>query len=525
MNGVLGRLDRIPRALRLLLGIASSLALLAYSGIVSISEFKYIIILLLVAISLAVVAVTEPRRKAVVDASERPAVALRIKALDESAPEALARILKDRAARTGLEYIVTSLISPEGSDSLLLIIGPRDSQVLVESEIIASLASALKNFRVEVINGPPPRISSLVEAMRPRRGSLPIVMAGSAMREAASRPHGRAVYIGRRIDSPVDVPIAIDVNDVLGHVGIFGSTGTGKSTTAATLACRLYRELDWSVVVLDWAGEYARLLSPCRPRVLDPVRDGVGVWPTSGDDGEGLVEVLSSALDLSGPQAYLLDKVVSSRVPESARELLEAIEALPEESKWDREVKRGLLRKIGILANRYPGLFAKSAEPLSTEGLVVVESSSIRTSFARRAFELLLLASEYYWRVENSLPPAIYIVDEAHNVFSGEQGFLARLMAESRKYGMSIVVITQSPSSVEPLVLNTSTKIVHALRAASDKNFIADTLGLRPSLRDRISKLRAGEALLYAPSLGEPVIVKIEFPQPATDKLDQGLIF
>lgn len=510
--------------MRLLLGIAFSLILLAYSGIININEIKYILILLLAVVSLAVVAAA-PRRKAVVSASERPAIALRIKALDNSAPETLARILEDRAARTGLEYIMTSLISPEGSDSLLLILGPRDSQVLVESEIIASLASALKSFRVEAISSPSLRISSLIDAMRPQKGSLPIVIVGSAMREAPRRPRSRAVYIGRRIDSPVDVPVAIDASDILGHVGIFGSTGTGKSTTAAILACRLYRELDWRVVVLDWAGEYTRLLSSCRPRVLDPTRDGVGVWPVSGDDSEGLVEVLSSALDLSGPQAYLLDKVVSSRAPESVKELLEAIEALPEESKWDREVKRGLLRKIGILANRYPGLFAKSLEPLSMDGLVVVESSSIRTSFARRAFELLLLASEYYWRVRSNLPPAIYIVDEAHNVFSGEQGFLARLMAESRKYGMSMVVITQSPSSVESLVLNTSTKIVHALRAASDKNFIADTLGLRPSLRDRVSRLGVGEALLYAPSLGEPVIVKIEFPQPATDKLGQGLVF
>ncbi|MEB3816854.1 MAG: hypothetical protein LRS46_02805, partial [Desulfurococcales archaeon] len=238
-----------------------------------------------------------------------------------------------------------------------------------------------------------------------------------------------------------------------------------------------------------------------------------------------LLEVLTLALDLSGPQAYILQKVMSKYKPESISELLDYIESLAEESKWDREVKRGLLRKIGILAEKYPVVFSKSKVPLigETSDIIVVDASALKLTIARKAFSLLVLASEYYWRVRGKVRVrGLYVVDEAHNLMSGDSSLVEKLTAESRKYGMSLLLITQSPYASEPILLNTSTKIVHALRSSRDKIVIGDSLGLGRDEIEALGRLGVGEALVYAPSIKKPLFVKVELVEPLAESLNNS---
>jgi DNA helicase HerA-like ATPase len=459
----------------------------------------------------------------------RPTIALRIRALDGRAVGHLSSILKERAARTGLDYVVASLISDDGSDAILVIAGRRESEVRIESEILASLAATLRSFRVEPIEGEAGRQASmLLRLFRPRRREEPLVMLNAIGRAGFDASQAdRGLYLGDSILTPTPTPVILRHRDIEGHAVILGSTGTGKSTTAAVIACRAWKSLGVKVIVLDWTGEYLDLLRGCKPRYIDPLSEGVGVWPT-GSEGfnDDLLEVISTALDLTGPQAYMLQKVLGNARPKSIREIIENIEALPEESKWDKEVKRGLIRRIGILAERYPGIFTNSSKSLRLEdGIVIIDSSKIKITQARRAFTLLLLAADYIARREGEASERVlYIIDEAHNLIGGEFNFLAKLMAESRKYGMSFVLVTQSPLSIESILVNTSTKIIHALRGAREKSLVADALGLNRVQAETLGRLQPGEALVYAPSLGEPIFTRIRPVKPIAEGFHDFLV-
>ncbi len=91
-------------------------------------------------------------------------------------------------------------------------------------------------------------------------------------------------------------------------------------------------------------------------------------------------------------------------------------------------------------------------------------------------------------------------------------------MAESRKYRLHIAIATQSPSSIpNGVLLNSNTKVVHALRSPRDKEVISQTMNLHYGLLEELDKLRTGEALVQSPSTPRPALVRVELRPPRHD--------
>lgn len=126
------------------------------------------------------------------------------------------------------------------------------------------------------------------------------------------------------------------------HVLITGTTGSGKSHTAALITKRASEKLGLKVVVLDWHGEYTSLLQDYE--YIDPYDNPVALFTGDPDD----ISVLSSILDLTPPQEYLLEKILrrNTNVVKSINFLLDYIESYPEESNWMRETKLSLHRRL-----------------------------------------------------------------------------------------------------------------------------------------------------------------------------------
>lgn len=455
-------------------------------------------------------------------------VVFRVKALDSEAPEYLAKLIKERISKTGLEYALLSVFGDGGSDSLLIIRGARPEEVVIEGEVVQALASTLGKFRVEKLNVERVScINEIISISRPKRSGRAIVLLDGDRGSQVNGPRAGGILIGSSVGTPTPRPVYLTAQDLEGHAAIFGATGSGKSTTADSLACRIYRQGFARVIVLDWTGEHSQRLRKCGARIINPVSDGIGIWVVGSTSIDTVLEVLSLALGLTPPQEYLLMKALESGIPASLSELASRIEEMPEDARWDREVKRGLLRRIGILASRYSSIFKMDADAdhriegiggfrSGSEGLMVVDLSEIEVSQARKAAALLFLAREYELKRRGSRDWTIYIVEEAHNVFERDDSSFANLLlAEARKYGMSLVVVTQSPSRMSNnVILNTNIKIIHSIRSKSDKELVSDSLGLSPNTVNLLDKLNKGEALVYAPSLGEPVFVKVELPEP-----------
>ncbi|MCE4602247.1 MAG: ATP-binding protein, partial [Desulfurococcales archaeon] len=431
--------------------------------------------------------------------------------------EKLVEIIRERASSSSVRYSILTVMEGSYTRSMVILSSFNEHKLVIESEVFKTLAASLaERVRLREISSPgvEARLAEVVAGISLRQGGGVLAYPSTGRPEL---PGSGDVYLGELIDSTVPRRLYLSLNDVRGHIGVFGSTGSGKSTTLSVLASRLSTS-GMSIVVMDWTGEYEALLGRIGAsyRVMDPVKGEAPVNPlllAKSGEIDVVVDILSRSLGLSQPQEYLLQRVLESSRPDSIDELLTMVDGHPEEAKWDREVKRGLARKLGVMARSSGGsAFRGNSGPSIVPGISIIRCDRIRNASLRTVYILVYLAYLY------TIPPrreVVVVIDEAHNVFgSGWGGFPDQLIAESRKYGIYLILATQSPSEASnSVILNTNTKIVHALKSARDKQLVAATLSLGDD-SNRLDKLRPGEALVSAPSLSTPVFVKVDPREP-----------
>ncbi|MEB3765094.1 MAG: ATP-binding protein [Desulfurococcales archaeon] len=390
-----------------------------------------------------------------------------------------------------------------GSKTTYLIINGQDQDI--ESEIIESaIISFLEGVSIRPVK--PPSFGGLISSSSNKIGQ-----------------DKDQVFIGYRLDTPRLEPVYLYYRDFEGHIGIFGSTGSGKSTTLRVLASRLLDQYKAGVLVFDWTGEH-RVLASRGFKIVDV---STGELPAdilscnSEDRKDYAFEVLTRALDLTEPQAYLLSRVLSNA--RNLRELYDMVLELPEDSRWDREVKRALQRKLGMLVlNEGRRIFRDCPGDLARGNVsgIVLDLSNIMSLHVRRLYVVMMLSilfTEAYRRYSSqgeNHPLMFVFIDEVQNI-SMASDILAVILSEARKYGVHIIYATQSPSIMDSrLLLNTNTKIVHSLKSNKDKKLILETMGMDVDWFSRLDKLPTGTAILQSISQPQPILVEIHADAP-----------
>jgi hypothetical protein len=159
----------------------------------------------------------------------------------------------------------------------------------------------------------------------------------------------------------------------------------------------------------------------------------------------------------------------------------------------------------------------------------VIELAAIENSDQKALIiSLLLLSISAYvnsnYIGEGSLRNVI-LLEEAHvlldadtNAGEGEanpsaiaQGLVKRMLAEIRSYGVGIVIADQSPRKVTTdVVALTDIKLAFRLVEATDKQILADSSNMSEIQKERLAKLKPGEAFLFFGKLDEPEEIKTE---------------
>ncbi len=520
----MSRLDRVPRPLRLLPGAVGGILALSSLNLIELDPVYMAIPLVGVAAALAWGARGRVRlgrvgEGEVVGPSARIfEIQYRPNGVEEAGR--LVDLVRERAMASRVRYTMVSILEGGYSRSLVILSSRSSRDLVVEGEVFKTIAvSLLDGVRLREMDpeGDLGVLASATSSIPLVRGET-ILMPPPHLRTGATLGGGD-LYLGEALDTGIPRKLYLKVSDVKGHIGVFGSTGSGKSTTMSVLASRV-SGLGFRVVILDWTGEYKGLLEGIGTsyRMLDPVKGEAGINPLAlldSDEGvDVVVDILSKALGLSQPQEYMLQRILESSRPRSVEELVAVAEAYPEESKWDREVKRGLLRRLGVMVRGSgSSVFTGEGTPWLAEGITVVRCDRIRNTSLRSIYILSLLAYIYY-----TGPPGetLVFIDEAHNVFTQSWGgFPQQLIAESRKYGLYLALATQSPGEISnSVILNTNTKIVHSLKSGRDKAVISQALGLSQEEESMLDKLKPGEALISAPSLEKPVLARIDAGKP-----------
>jgi hypothetical protein len=325
----------------------------------------------------------------------------------------------------------------------------------------------------------------------------------------------------------------LQMDDLKRHVSVLGMTGSGKSTTTASIVKQV-AEMGLPTLVFDWHNEYGGVVANAGGKVVAPGKDDFSINPLEVRPGADPAEHVAMVSDIfsdiyrfTHPQAYMFRNALQKRLSETAGEevpsitaLVRTIEAYPLRSAYDNETKVALLRRLVPLTQGQSGKALGGSNPLILEELlgtvVCVELGHMRDVQSRAVFTDVFLKMIYEEKVRRKGDlDHLTVVEEARNIAPvrrpedpptvGE-----RMISELRKFGESMLFVAQFPSHVATeIVKNSGTKIVHRLAWPDDVGLVGDSLGLNLKQREHLTRLRVGEAVVGIARIQKPMLVQV----------------
>jgi DNA helicase HerA-like ATPase len=363
-------------------------------------------------------------------------------------------------------------------------------------------------------------------------------------------PREASVPVGS-IHQDTDIPAYLLVNDLLGkHFSIVGTTGSGKSCAVATILRSVIEQNPHAhVILLDPHCEYSHAF-PEEAVVLSP-GDGLHLpyWLFNFDE---LTEVVLSETHRAEQMKILSEAVMSAkaafygkaasdrlgtvdtptpyRVSDLVRHFDTAMGALnrPESVAAYQLVKSRILS----LQNdaRYGFMFGSSLTlrddmsdilsqlfriPVSGKPITILDLSGVPSEILNVVVSVICrLTFDFSIWSETQMPITI-VCEEAHRYAPRDKdaGFepvkraLSRIAKEGRKYGVSLCVVSQRPSDLDPGLLS-ECNTLFALRMTNqdDQDIVRGALPeASHGLMKFLPALRNGEAIVVGEGVSMPM--------------------
>lgn len=381
-------------------------------------------------------------------------------------------------------------------------------------------------------------------------------------------------------DSSITAMIAVD--DLLGkHFAVLGTTGTGKSCTAALiLRAILKRNAAAHIVMLDPHNEYATAFSDMA-EIISPRTLQLPLWLLNfeetveilvGDpERKAEIEILAELIPVAkarfatgrGNDANRLRRsgvdlsrcAVDTPIPYRVQDLLALIDERMGrlEHKRDLPPYRQLKNRLEQISSdhRYSFLFGALTVsddmaqvlgrlfrvPVEDKPVTIIELTGLPTEVVNVVVAVLCRLTFEFALWSDGQVPVTLVCEEAHRFIPANpaHGFepcrraISKIAKEGRKYGASLCILTQRPSDVDPTVLS-QCNTVFALRMSNERDqsivssAIADTsLGLV----DFLPALGQREAIAFGDGVALPVRILFDelpahaMPRSATARFSE----
>ena len=379
---------------------------------------------------------------------------------------------------------------------------------------------------------------------------------------------GRASITIGRVFPTRDIRAGLYIDAMLGkHFALLGSTGTGKSTSAALILHRICEAAPKGhIVMIDPHGEYAAAFRQTG-QILDVSNLQMPYWlmnfeehcevllSGSGNDRQTDTDILAKCLLAARSKnrlAQTMGKItVDSPIPYLLSDLGNIIQ--DEMGKLDKATSsapfmriKGKLDEIkadpryqfmfsGMLVGdtmadfigkvfRMPGN-GKPISIIDVSGVPSDITSTVVAVLSRLVFDFAI------WGRDEKTRPVLLVCEEAHRYVPNEKNadgssvgkILSRIAKEGRKYGISLGLITQRPSDLAEGVLSQCGTII-SMRLNNDRDqaFVKAAMpeGARGFL-DAIPALRNRECIICGEGVAIPIRVSFdtleEHKRPASE--------
>ncbi len=365
-----------------------------------------------------------------------------------------------------------------------------------------------------------------------------------------------------------DIRAGLYIDAMLGkHFALLGSTGTGKSTSAALILHRICEHApEGHIVMIDPHGEYSAAFRQTG-KILDVSNLQMPYWlmnfeehcevllTSDGNERQVDMDILAKCLlharsknrlaetmgkiTVDSPIPYLLSDL-STKIQDEMGKLDKATSSAPymrikgklEELKADPRYQfmfSGML--VGDTMTdfiskvfRMPG-DGKPISIIDVSGVPSDITSTVVAVLSRLVFDFAI------WGREENTRPILLVCEEAHRYVPSEKNsdgssvgsILSRIAKEGRKYGISLGLITQRPSDLAEGVLSQCGTII-SMRLNNDRDqaFVRSAMpeGSRGFL-DSIPALRNRECIICGEGVAIPIRVNFdnleEHKRPASE--------
>ena len=360
-----------------------------------------------------------------------------------------------------------------------------------------------------------------------------------------------------RLPTQEDVEIGLDPSTLTRHLGIFGTTGSGKSNTIQVVVEEASKN-GFSTLIFDVEGEYVfmdrptdRLLELLRsfgeePEGLKNLRVYVPAPSTSrrGDAVRFSISFQEADKNLFSEvagltrmeQLYFLDliekveqvapafrKVTLDAVIERLKKRLEAQADNPTMPEFIAEAHTSLYSKLMLI--RHLGLVDVDVPVLRPgdlleAGRVSVVDFSDADDYVRNLVIANLLDAVFKYKMENpETPNLLIVIEEAHTFISRYKRdrmlatllMLVELARRGRKRGICLGFVTQQPAHLPSEILELcNTRIIHRMSSTANIQVLRESTGNVPDpLWDLLPSLGKGEAVVASPKYSRAVTVKV----------------
>ena len=348
-----------------------------------------------------------------------------------------------------------------------------------------------------------------------------------------------AIYLGSIIFSGSKIsPLRLKVSIFEKHVAIYGSTGSGKTTTAKHIVRELAR-LGYSFMILDWHNEYRHLGEELNGRIL-----GLGSFaldiinPIESDNVSEHVAIVTDIFDqiynFTPSQSYMFREVLLQTLTENTLGIkaydplvsfIDTLEKWSIKSFYENETKFALLRRLRpLVTGQNREIFCNRDKLISIkdvlEGITVFELGDIIEVDMRKLTSLFILALLYEFRLKNRSEKYHFIVlEEAHNILPYRRRdspltIAEKLFLEMRKFNESLILVSQFPSQISPeIVKSTGLKISHRICEGEESRILTDIMGLPQEGYDLLKRLPPGYGFLTAEGIPKPILLSIDFSE------------
>jgi DNA helicase HerA-like ATPase len=365
-----------------------------------------------------------------------------------------------------------------------------------------------------------------------------------------------------------DIRAGLYIDAMLGkHFALLGSTGTGKSTSAALILHRICEAAPKGhIVMIDPHGEYSAAFRTTG-QILDVSNLQMPYWlmnfeehcevllSSSGNDRQTDSDILAKVLlaartknrlaqvmgkiTVDSPIPYLLsdfsnilqdemgrlDKATSSAPYMRIKQKLDEIKADPRyQFMFSGMLVGDTMVEFISKIFRMPG-GGKPISIIDVSGVPSDITSTVVAVLSRLVFDFAI------WGRDEKTRPVLLVCEEAHRYVPNEKNadgssvgkILSRIAKEGRKYGISLGLITQRPSDLAEGVLSQCGTII-SMRLNNDRDqaFVKAAMpeGARGFL-DSIPALRNRECIICGEGVAIPIRVTFdqleEHKRPASE--------